>query len=537
MALTGLTGIQITNLNVSGIATFEQTVGIAGTLTYEDVTNVDSVGLVTARGGIKVSGGQVLVGSGTSLHSTGLDLGTGNITGHNLQSTGIITATTFTGNGASLTNLNASNIASGTVPTARLGSGTANSSTFLAGDSTYKTVTGTTINNNVNNYVLTGTGTANTINGEDNLTFDGTYLDLGDNKYVRLGASNDFQMWHNGGTGNTNIKQVTGDMYFYTGSDLNMHMKDGTSVDLYYANSKRLETTSDGIKLYPDASGILIESGGDTNWTTGAMNVVRMGGNQADIRLGSNYGVKIGVSGNNDSNEFVFGQDNTNNGFIRNEASNKIEFQTTTSGTTRFRIDHNGNCTINDGDLVIGTAGHGIDFSATANAALFSPASPTQSGQGYDPSTDSEVLTHYEHGTWTPRLRAYDHTGGAGWGHMVYSDGTVVEGTGRYVRIGRLVWAGFNIESGSKQFDTGWTYWSIDTIPFGANHYDGRSGGVQVFQTNAFTDTTNIIGGRVNGADAYLVGTRPSGEYNATINTSNTGRYIRGHAIFYTSTG
>ena len=103
MALTGLTGIQITNLNVSGIATFEQTVGIAGTLTYEDVTNVDSVGLVTARGGIKVSGGQVLVGSGTSLHSTGLDLGTGNITGHNLQSTGIITATTFTGSGASLT--------------------------------------------------------------------------------------------------------------------------------------------------------------------------------------------------------------------------------------------------------------------------------------------------------------------------------------------------------------------------------------------------------------------------------------------------
>ena len=105
MALTGLTGIQISNLNVSGIATFEQTVGIAGTLTYEDVTNVDSVGLVTARDGIKVSGGQVLVGSGTSLHSTGLDLGTGNITGHNLKSTGIITATSFVGSGANLTGI------------------------------------------------------------------------------------------------------------------------------------------------------------------------------------------------------------------------------------------------------------------------------------------------------------------------------------------------------------------------------------------------------------------------------------------------
>ena len=179
MALTGLTGIQITNLNVSGIATFEQTVGIAGTLTYEDVTNVDSVGLVTARDGIKVSGGQVLVGSGTSLHSTGLDLGTGNITGHNLQSTGIITATTFTGNGASLTNLNASNIASGTVPTARLGSGTANSSTFLAGDSTYKTVTGTTINNNADNRVITGSGTANTLEAESTLTFSSKRLTSG----------------------------------------------------------------------------------------------------------------------------------------------------------------------------------------------------------------------------------------------------------------------------------------------------------------------------------------------------------------------
>ena len=59
---------------------------------------------------------------------------------------GVTTSTTFSGSGASLTNLNASNIASGTVPTARLGSGTANSSTFLAGDSTFKTVTGTTIN-------------------------------------------------------------------------------------------------------------------------------------------------------------------------------------------------------------------------------------------------------------------------------------------------------------------------------------------------------------------------------------------------------
>ncbi len=48
-----------------------------------------------------------------------------------------ITGTLPAISGASLTALNASNLGSGTVPTARLGSGTASSSTFLRGDSTY----------------------------------------------------------------------------------------------------------------------------------------------------------------------------------------------------------------------------------------------------------------------------------------------------------------------------------------------------------------------------------------------------------------
>ena len=41
-----------TNLNITGVATFAGDVSIGGTLTYEDVTNIDSVGLVTARQGI-----------------------------------------------------------------------------------------------------------------------------------------------------------------------------------------------------------------------------------------------------------------------------------------------------------------------------------------------------------------------------------------------------------------------------------------------------------------------------------------------------
>jgi hypothetical protein len=46
---------------------------------------------------------------------------------------------THSGSGASLTSLNAANISSGTVATARMGSGTANSSTFLRGDNTWAT--------------------------------------------------------------------------------------------------------------------------------------------------------------------------------------------------------------------------------------------------------------------------------------------------------------------------------------------------------------------------------------------------------------
>ena len=41
-------------------------VGIAGTLTYEDVTNVDSIGLVTARTGVRITTGGLIVNAGIS---------------------------------------------------------------------------------------------------------------------------------------------------------------------------------------------------------------------------------------------------------------------------------------------------------------------------------------------------------------------------------------------------------------------------------------------------------------------------------------
>ena len=89
------------SINVSGAATFTGSVTIGGTLTYEDVTNIDSVGLITARKGIISSG----VVTATAFHgpsqvgiqSGGVQIGAG-ITQLNFVGTG----NTFAVNGTTV---------------------------------------------------------------------------------------------------------------------------------------------------------------------------------------------------------------------------------------------------------------------------------------------------------------------------------------------------------------------------------------------------------------------------------------------------
>ena len=131
----------------------------------------------------------------------------GNITaasiniGNNIQigNAGIVTATTFLGN---LTgNVNATSnllLQIGGSEKFRVGSsgqlgiGGANYGTsgqvLTSGGSgsaaTWSTVNGTTINDNADNRIITGSGTANTLNAESDITYDGTQLVIASGKYV-----------------------------------------------------------------------------------------------------------------------------------------------------------------------------------------------------------------------------------------------------------------------------------------------------------------------------------------------------------------
>ena len=228
MALTKVTGQVIKNttdvtvgvLTVTNTLAVGGTVSIGGTLTYEDVTNVDAVGLITARNGI-------VVGSGITLSKDG-----------DVFFTGIAT-----GNGSGLTALNASNIGSGTVPTARLGSGTASSSTFLRGDSTFQTVSTDLVDDT--SPQLGG--------GLESNGFNINFADSsGTNNMAKFGASGDLQIYHDSvhsrivdtGTGDLKL-QASKVTIGNAGNTETMATFDGNgAVQLYHDNTKMFETRS-----------------------------------------------------------------------------------------------------------------------------------------------------------------------------------------------------------------------------------------------------------------------------------------------------
>tara|TARA_R100001594_G_scaffold21679_1_gene41814 strand:+ start:1107 stop:2006 length:900 start_codon:yes stop_codon:yes gene_type:complete len=122
-----------------------------------------------------------------------------------------------------------------------------------------------------------------------------------------------------------------------------------------------------------------------------------------------------------------------------------IKTLTSSSLTEKLRVDSSGNLTISDGDLKIGTAGHGIDFSATSDAT----------------GKTSELLDDYEEGTFTP---AYIGGVDAGFGYG-NQDGT-------YVKIGKMVYWDIYINGSSGSSNTG--HLAISGFPFTQSNVNAR---------------------------------------------------------------
>ena len=95
--VNGIKIVGITSVGdiVGAAATFNQ-VTVGGTITYDDVTRIDSVGIITAGGGLYVGRTE---GLGTGIGATFTTAGDAILAG-------VVTATSFAGDGGDLTGLN-----------------------------------------------------------------------------------------------------------------------------------------------------------------------------------------------------------------------------------------------------------------------------------------------------------------------------------------------------------------------------------------------------------------------------------------------
>ncbi len=124
--------------------------------------------------------------------------------------------------------------------------------------------------------------------------------------------------------------------------------------------------------------------------------------------------------------------------------------------TEKMKIDDVGNVTVSAGNLVIGTSGKGIDFSATPQ-----PAGMT-----------SELLADYEEGTWTPVLTF------ATPGDLSVSY-TTQEAT--YTKVGRTVYVQFSINTSAFTYTTASGLLRLSGLPYTPSNTNNQGyGGMHV---------------------------------------------------------
>tara|TARA_A100001035_G_scaffold26304_1_gene17648 strand:+ start:787 stop:1812 length:1026 start_codon:yes stop_codon:yes gene_type:complete len=223
----------------------------------------------------------------------------------------------------------------------------------------------------------------------------------------------------------------------------------------------------------------------------------------------------IGTEGNDARISLVAddGDDHIDQWNIRSKASNNnLTIDQFGGGTFNTRLTiasdaNNGNVTVNTGNLIIGTSGKGVDFSATPN--------------GYS-GTLQEILDDYEEGYWTPTVGGWSASGTG-----VYGDQK-----GRYTKIGNTVtvffhvyWTGLNNASG---------VFAIESLPFphASNQYY-FSTAVQMRYVDYSGDTVFAIGGHDYSSSLLFYAQNDNGNHNYVAVDTNGGR-IEGCVTYLT---
>ena len=161
------------------------------------------------------------------------------------------------------------------------------------------------------------------------------------------------------------------------------------------------------------------------------------------------------------------------------------------AGAERLRLKSDGDVEIKDGDLVIGTSGHGIDFSATGDAT----------------GKTSELLDDYEEGQW-------DLTGAKCNVdlHDSYDNGW-------YVKVGHMVTCGAYVQSDETSTDSTTTL--TFTLPFAtsAAPSGGDTGWIGGCSTNSFALSANMTQTNIAAGDASATASiRQSGGASSWLN-------------------
>ena len=196
--------VTVDGLTVINDGSFGGNLSVGGTITYEDVTNVDSVGIITARAGI-------VVGSGITLSKDG----------HGFF-TGVITATSYAGSGANLTGID-TDLVSDTSP--QLGGDLDTNNFEILLDDNHAVKFGDDIDLTV---LHSGsTGVINNVTGDLHIKTTGS----GDD--IVLISNDDIELQPQ--AGESGIKVIG-----------------NGAVELYYDNSKTFETSSGGVSVTGD---------------------------------------------------------------------------------------------------------------------------------------------------------------------------------------------------------------------------------------------------------------------------------------------